>query len=304
MEERSRALKGILILAIVFFLVVLVFAFFSVKIISKSDSVSLGNLGKNDVIAVVEIQGVIMDAKKTVELLLKAEERKNIKALIVRIDSPGGAVGPTQEIYEELRRIDEKIPVYASFGSIAASGGYYIGAAARKIFANKGTLTGSIGVIMNFMDLSKVFELAKVKPEVIKAGRYKDIGNMAREMTFEEKQLLTSTTDRVHQQFREDILARRKDKIKMDFVELTQGQIFSGSEAFDAGLIDEIGSLWQAGRSIHKELGLSGEFKDFLYIKPKKKFNWLEFAEEFDDAKTFFNNLTKLALSPVQMLAI
>ncbi len=304
MEERSRALKGILILAVVFFIVVLIFAFFSVKIISKNDSVSLGNLGKSDLIAVIEVQGVIMDSKKTIELLLKAEERKNIKAIILRIDSPGGAVGPTQEIYEEVRRIDEKTPVYASFGSIAASGGYYIGAAARKIYANKGTLTGSIGVIMNFMDLSKVFEVAKVKPEVIKAGRYKDIGNMAREMTFEERQILTQTTDKVHQQFREDILSRRKDKIKKDFIELTQGQIFSGVEAQEAGLVDEIGSLWQAGRAIHKELGLSGDFKDFEYIKPKKKLNWLELAEELDEAKSLFKNYSKLFLSPVQFLAI
>src|SRR5690606_8771850 len=158
-----------------------------------------------------EIQNTIMESKKTIELLLAAEDEKSIKAIILRIDSPGGAVAPTQEIYEEVRRIDKKKPIYASFGTVAASGGYYIGAACRKIWANAGTLTGSIGVIMQTADLSELFKFAKIKQEVIKAGRYKDIGSPARSMTDEERMILTELLAGTHKQFMSDISAVRKD---------------------------------------------------------------------------------------------
>src|SRR5690606_11778859 len=163
----------------------------------------------------------------------------SVKAILMRIESPGGAVGPTQEIYEEIRRIDSAYdpkvkgeqkgkPVYASIGSIAASGGYYISAATRKIFANAGSLTGSIGVIMQFVDASELIEWAKVRPEIIKAGRYKDFGGPNRALTVQERELLEKTLSSVHEQFRKDILAIRQDRIQGDLNELSQGQIFSG----------------------------------------------------------------------------
>ena len=133
-----------------------------------------------------------MDSNKIVRKLLIAEEDESLKALIVRIDSPGGAVGPTQEIYDEIIRIDKNKPVYASFGSVAASGGYYIGAAARKIYANKGTITGSIGVIMQFVDLSKLYEYLKFGHKRL-SRLYKDIGSPNRPMTKKEKELLAGT---------------------------------------------------------------------------------------------------------------
>jgi protease-4 len=243
-----------------------------------------------------------MDAKDTVELLQQAEEDKQIQAIILRVNSPGGAVGPTQEIYEEILRIDQKKPIYASFGAIAASGGYYIGSATRNIWASSGTLTGSIGVIMEFMDLSKLYEFAKVSPTTIKAGRYKDAGNPARALTDEEKNMMNSLIGGVHEQFINDILKRRKEKIKGDIHELAQGQIFSGEVAKQIGLIDDIGSLWAAGRSIHQKLKLKDEFA-LKFIKKKKNKGILDFMDSLEEGISHLsiNNLTKYDKGPLLM---
>lgn len=266
-NERSRGIVGIFILIFVLFLIFLIFAFYTISNLQGSISVKSASIG------VVEVDGVIMESKKTIKKLLKAEEDSSIKAIIVRVNSPGGAVGPTQEIYEEIRRIDQKKPVYASFGTVAASGGYYIGAACRKIFSNAGALTGSIGVIMNFMNLEKIYEWAKVKPEIIKAGKYKDIGSSARSMTNEEKQIMNEMILKVHDQFINDIYKVRSDKIKggLDGLkEYAQGQIFSGEGAKERGLVDEIAGLWQAGRVIHEENKFKSEF-GLKFIKIKKE---------------------------------
>lgn len=277
-NNRSKGIVGIFVLITVLFIIFLIFAFHTVTTIKSGSSMGDSLNSENAPIAVVEVDGVIMDSRKTVQKLLKAEKDKSVKAIIVRVNSPGGAVGPTQEIYEEIRRIDKEIPVYASFGTVAASGGYYIGAACRKIFSNAGAMTGSIGVIMNFMDLSKVYDFAKVKPEVIKAGKYKDIGNTARAMTLEERHLLTEMTANVHEQFIMDIYKVREKKI-VDGLEglrrYAQGQIYSGSGAKERGLVDEIAGLWESGRRIHKELELKGEF-DLKFIKIKKDFSLSE----------------------------
>ncbi|WP_127714857.1 signal peptide peptidase SppA [Halobacteriovorax sp. HLS] len=292
MKTKNRAVIGILLMVFLFFIIMMVFASFTMKAFND-ESKAFDIKNKKAQIAVIEVEGVIMDAKKTVELLFKAEEDKTVKAIIMRINSPGGAVGPTQEIYEEMRRIDsgwnpedEKSkgkPVYASFGAIAASGGYYLGAGARRIYASAGTLTGSIGVIMNFTDLSKLYEFAKVKPKPMKAGKYKDIGSPTRDMTAEESSLMQGMINGVHKQFMRDIELTRKDKLQKDIVELAQGQIFSGEEALKLGLVDEMGSLWKAGRDIHKELKLEGEFS-LKYIKKKKKSNFWDMMDNLDQA--------------------
>lgn len=288
-RERSKGIVGIFILVTVLFFIFIVFAFYTVSSLKDKTSMgeSLMDKSKDSPIAVISIENEIRESRKVVEMLLAAEEEKDIKAIILRIDSPGGAVGPTQEIYEEVRRIDKKKPIYASFGTVAASGGYYIGSAARKIWANAGTLTGSIGVIMQMADLSELFKWAKYKPETIKAGRYKDIGNPARAMTDEERDFLTKLLAGTHQQFKDDILAVRKDRLKIDLNELAQGQIFHGKEAKDVGLVDEVGSLWQAGRAIHKELKLKGDF-GLRYLKPtRKKFSLSDFLQETEDTMSF-----------------
>ena len=250
-------------------------------------------------IGVITIDGVIMDSKGTVELLQAAEEDKQIQAIILRIDSPGGAVGPTQEIYEEIQRIDKKKPIYASFGSIAASGGYYIGAATRKIWANPGTLTGSIGVIMEFMDLSKLYEFAKVSPQTVKAGRYKDAGNPSRSLTPEESDMMNKLLAGVHKQFIGDILKRRSGKIKGDITELAQGQIFSGESAMEVGLVDAMGSLWTAGRAIHTEMKMKDDFA-LKFIEKKKKLGLFDLMGSLEESisKLDFNSLAQMNQHP------
>jgi protease-4 len=273
-QDKSKGIVGIFVLVTVLFFIFIIFAFYTVSNLKSTSKLTGESLlgGEQSPIAVVEVEGVIMSSKKVIKKLLMAEKEKSIKAIILRVNSPGGAVGPTQEIYEEIRRIDKDKPVYASFGTVAASGGYYIGAAARKIYSPAGAMTGSIGVIMNFMDLSQLYQWAKVSPEVIKSGRYKDIGSAARQMTSEERKLLNDMTASVHEQFIMDIFKVREKKIVggLDGLrEYAQGQIFSGQGAKERGLVDEIAGLWEAGRQVHKELNLDGKF-GLRFIKLKR----------------------------------
>ena len=273
----NKTMMGILFIAFAF---LLVFIFFSVRTIKTLNQE--GKLvGQGGPIGVVEVSGVILESKKVIRNLIRAEEDESIKAIIVRINSPGGAVGPSQEIYQEIRRINEKKPVYASLATVAASGGYYIGSAAQKIFANPGTLTGSIGVIIQFMNLEKLFEFLKMNPSAIKSGRYKDIGTSERKMTLEEKKLMQRVVDGVHRQFISDILKVREDRIKGNIEDHAQGQIFSGEEALQLGLVDELLGLHQGARKIHKELDLEGKF-GLRYFKDKRRFSIEDFFEDVE----------------------
>jgi protease-4 len=285
-SKNTKALFGIFAMVFVFFVILIVFAFITMN--AFNDTSSIQKKSNSAHIGVISIEGVINSSKDYVELLQTAEEDKQIQAIILRIDSPGGAVGPTQEIYEEILRIDKVKPIYASFGGMAASGGYYLGSATRKIWANPGTLTGSIGVIMEFMDLSKLYEFAKVSPQTVKAGRYKDAGNPARALTPEEQDMMNKLIAGVHKQFKDDVLRRRGDKIKGDFNELAQGQIFSGQSAMEVGLVDAMGSLWTAGRAIHKEMKMKDEFA-LKYIEKKKKMGMFDLLGSLDEGISKLN---------------
>lgn len=268
-----------------------------------------------EVIAVVEVNGIIMDSRKVIDLLQKSERDKNVKAIIVRVNSPGGAVAPTQEIYSEIRRIDSSYknkskrkktmrgknknskPVYTSFSSIAASGGYYIGAAGRKVFSNPGTLTGSIGVIMQFFDLSQVYKTLRVKPETIKAGKFKDIGSSYRTMNVNEKKLLESMTEVVHKQFIQDIIAVRGSKVRESISKFSQGQIFSGEEAKKYGLVDELMGLWEVGRWVHKELKLKSEFQ-LKFIESRKKRGFVDWVQSVEGIINMIKPFVSRMLGP------
>ena len=307
-NDRSKGIVGIFILITVLFLIFIIFAFYTVSNLKYTAKMGEDGIlsSENAPIAVVEVEGVIMDSTKAVKKLMMAEKDKNIKAIIVRVNSPGGAVGPTQEIYEEIRRIDAIKPVYASFGTVAASGGYYIGAAARKIYSPAGAMTGSIGVIMNFMNLSELYSWAKVSPDLIKAGKYKDIGSSARPMTTEERRLLMQMTENVHEQFIMDIFKVRESKIKggiKGLREYAQGQIYSGQGALELGLVDEIGGLWQAGRAIHKELELKGKF-NLKFIKIKKDFSISDFISGIEQSVEDFKYGVRNNVAPLLMLSL
>ncbi len=292
-KSGQRAIFGVLFLVFIFFVLLMVFASYTLKTFESESELVGAGMGGSGSIGVIKLEGTIMDAEPVLKLIHRASKDKSIKAVLIRVDSPGGAVGPTQEIYEEIRRLNDQYdqdasqgkPVYASFGSIAASGGYYVGAAARKIYANAGTLTGSIGVIMQFANLSKLFEWAMVQPEVVKAGDFKDFGNPHRGLTTQERAMLESTAQDVRHQFMDDILKVRKDRLKKPLEELAQGQVFSGKEAKELGLVDEIGGLWEAGRKIHEELKLEGEF-GFKFIKEREKGNFLELVRSLEEVRT------------------
>ncbi|EQC45340.1 signal peptide peptidase SppA [Bacteriovorax sp. Seq25_V] len=311
-KQKSKAVIGLMSLVAVFFVVLVIFSVYTVKVFKNvdgnGDGFNLSSKG-SDSIGVIEVNGVIFDSKDLVELIHKAEEDKTVKAIVMRVNSPGGAVAPTQEVYDEIRRIDDSYtksegkegkPIYASFSSVAASGGYYLGAATRRICALPGTITGSIGVIMQFMDLSKLYEFAKLNPQTIKAGKYKDVGQPNRALTEEEYKLMTTMTAGVHKQFIRDIEKTRKDKIKGNIEDHAQGQVFSGEDAFNLGLVDELSGLWSCARNIHKELKLKGEL-NLNYIKKKKKFNFLDMVGDLEEASTYVKEMVKNSNTPLMM---
>lgn len=207
-------------------------------------------------VGVVELNGVIMDSKKIVRRIERMSDSHEIAAVVVRINSPGGAVAPSQEIYEALRAL--KKPVVASMSSVAASGGYYVACAAQKVFANPGTITGSIGVIMEFANLSKLYEWAKVKRYSIKTGKFKDAGAEYRDMDPEARALLQGMVDDVLKQFKEAVVTGRK--LKAEQVDrIADGRIFSGSQAKRVGLVDELGTMRDAIMAASKLAGIKGK---------------------------------------------
>ena len=203
------------------------------------------SLVKSDSIGIVKIEGIIYDSEPVLKVLQKFKESDHIKAILVRIDSPGGVVGASQEIYSELKKIRESKKVIASLGSLGASGAYYIACGADKIVANPGTLTGSIGVIMEFANLQKLYQWAKLDHTVIKSGRYKDVGSPFRPMDADEKEFLNHLVKNVHEQFKGVVLAERK--ISPAHVEtVTDGRVFTGEEAKRLGLVDHLGNFQDA----------------------------------------------------------
>lgn len=209
---------------------------------------------KQNAVAVVEIGGVVMGSKEILESLYKHADDKNIKGIVVRIDSPGGAVGPAQEIYEALRKIRDKKPVVASMGAVAASGGMYIALGASKIFAQPGTLSGSIGVILQIPNFSEIAEKVGFKMVTIKSGAFKDVGNSFRAMSEDERRFLESVVDTVHAEFVNAVVESREleeEQVKA----FADGRIIVGSQAKEFGLVDEYGGVHEAARAVFEELG-------------------------------------------------
>ncbi|MBI5640243.1 MAG: signal peptide peptidase SppA [Nitrospirae bacterium] len=209
-------------------------------------------------IALIRIEGPILDSANTIEELKEHVKDNSIKAVLLRIDSPGGAVAPSQEIYTEVKKAAAKKKVVVSMGSVAASGGYYIASAATRIVANPGTLTGSIGVILEKPNLEGLMSKIGVKAEVIKSGRHKDMGSAFRGMQQEEKDILQGVMDNVHEQFIRAVAEGRKMKIE-DVRRIADGRIFSGEQALANGLVDELGNIEDATKVTAGLAGIKGE---------------------------------------------
>ena len=217
--------------------------------------------GTKNRIGIVDITGLISDSQYIVNQVKKFRQDKRIRGIILRIDSPGGAVGPSQEIYSEVLKTRESgKTIYASMGALAASGGYYIASAAEKIFANPGTLTGSIGVIMVFSNAKGLMEKIGLQPEIIKAGEYKDIGSPARAMTQKERNLLQNVVTDVHQQFIEAVASGREVSVA-EVTKIADGRILTGRQAYSLNLVDQLGGLQVSIDQLAHKVGIIGSPK-------------------------------------------
>ncbi len=262
----------ILMFGLALFVFVSVFALTTMLGKKSYTGVSLGR----EKIAVIDIQGIIMGSERVLKSLDRFTKDRNVKGIIFRIDSPGGAVAPSQEIYSAIKKIQEKgeKKTVASFGNVAASGAYYLATAADRIVSNPGTITGSIGVIMEMSNFEKLLDKVGIESYVIKSGKYKDIGSVTRPMSEEERQILQSVLDDVYMQFVEDVAEGRGmelEKVK----KIANGSIYSGRQALGLGLVDQLGSFQDAVDLVVDLSGIEGE--PFLVYEKDEKMNWIDY---------------------------
>jgi len=217
-------------------------------------------------IGVIPIQGTIVDSEQTVLQLVKFKKDKRIKAIILRINSPGGGVGASQEIYREVRKTIQTKKVIASLGGVAASGGYYIASAGDKIVANPGTLTGSIGVLMEFLQVQELAKKIGIHLEVLKSGEFKDIGSPHRKLSERDKELIKGLITDIQEQFISAV-ARGRGLSKEKVREIADGRILSGAMAKELGLVDQLGNFQDAVDLAKKMAGIEG---DVTLVFPKK----------------------------------
>ncbi len=246
----------------------------------------------SDKVAVVKLEGVITDPTEIDEQLREVSERDDVKAVVLRINSPGGAVGPSQEIYGEVQKLRKSKVVVASMGAVAASGGYYVAVAANKIVANPGTITGSIGVIVEFVNAEELLGKLGIKGYVVKSGQFKDTGSPLRGMTDAERKYLQALVNDVNGQFVRAVADGRNLKVE-DVEKIADGRIFTGAQAKELGLIDSLGGLTD---SIDLSAGLAGlKGKPVIIYFEKKGFGWLRTLVDESIARGI-SNLTGLRI--------
>ncbi len=236
-----------------------------------SDAANLKTWNKG--LGYIEIEGTIVDATETVRQLKALEHHSQVKGILIRVDSPGGVVTPSHEIYEEIRRVrDGGIPIIVSMGTLAASGGYYVSAPASKIVANPQTLTGSIGVIMEFPVLKGVMDKIGVEVEVVKSRVHKDIGSPFRDMTDQDRELLQGVVTDAYDQF-VSIVSTERDIPEDSVRAFADGRIMTGRQALAFGLVDTLGTFEDAKRIAASLCGIDGEPR---LIPPSRRLNsWL-----------------------------
>lgn len=222
-----------------------------------------------DKVAVVEISGVISNSREVIRGIKSFTEDGGVKAIVLRIDSPGGGVGASQEIYREVVKARRVKKVVASLGGVAASGGYYVACGADKIVANPGTITGSIGVVMQFANIEELLKKIGYKGYVIKSGPHKDIGSPFREMVPEERALLQEVIDTVHHQFIKAVAEGRELPIEK-VTAIADGRIFAGEQALAFGLVDKLGNLEDTIEFAAKMAGIKGK-PNVVYARKRRR---------------------------------
>lgn len=231
-------------------------------------------------IAIVSIEGIISSelAEKTVRQLEKYGEDPTIKAMVLRIDSPGGGVASSQEIYAAVKRLrDDGKLVVASLGSLAASGGYYVACAAERIFANPGTITGSIGVIVQLANVEELLQKVGISSTAITSGPFKDSGNPTRPLRPEDRQVFQTLVDDIYQQFVETV-AQDRHLPAPQVLQIADGRVYTGRQAKDLNLVDELGALQEAVAYVTSVLGIIGKAK--VVEQERESLWWLKFVLE------------------------
>jgi len=243
---------------------------------NKRTSTTLQMVGV-DRVALVKLEGLLITAEPVVEELNDYAEDSSVKAIVLRIDSPGGGVVVSQEIYNAVKNArKEGKKVVASMGTVAASGGYYVAAAADRIVANPGTLTGSIGVKMEFANIEKLLEKIGVRGMVVKAGEYKDVGSPFREMSAQEKKILQDVIDDVHSQFIKAV-AEGRNMQEAEVRAIADGRIFTGRQALDLKLVDQLGDLADSIKIAGELVGIHGKPR---VIEKRKKIPFFDYLKE------------------------
>jgi protease-4 len=231
-----------------------------------------------DKIGIVTVEGIMKNSSSVVNQLVRYGKDNSIKAVVLRIDSPGGGVVSAQETYKTVLSLKKKKKVVVSMGSVAASGGYYVACAADKIVANPGTITGSIGVIVNFSNVEKLLKKIGLETSNIKSGMYKDIGSPLRKMTPDERKLIKGVIDDIHDQFLEAVSLNRKIS-KEKISDIADGRIFTGRQALKIGLVDYLGDKKYAINIAAKLSGIKGE-PEVVYPEEKGLKLWKYIVKE------------------------
>lgn len=248
-------------------------------------------------VGVVKLEGVIIDTSNVLKDIDRYVDDNSIKAIVLRIDSPGGAVGPSQEVYAAVNRAKAVKPVVTSMGAVAASGGLYAAMSSSKVFAQKGTLTGSIGVIMQIPNFSELANKVGVSVVTLKSGELKDAGNSFRPMTEAEEKYLTDTAKKVHEQFIRDIAQGRNLDISK-IRSFADGRVLTGEEAKSLGLVDEFGDIFEAAKGALEIL----EIKEKPVLVEKQK-PFQELKDILQGAKTLINSYIPQFNSSVLLLS-
>jgi protease-4 len=256
-----------------------------IAMMGNNDTTTRGDVF-GEKVAIIPIDGEILGSRDTIDALHRYAKNTSVKAIIMRINSPGGAIAPSQEIYEEIRNVRARSgkPIIASLDSVAASGGYYIASACDRIVANPGSITGSIGVILQWMETKDLLAWAKLKPETITSGAMKAAGSPYQDLTDAQRAYFQAIVMQLHSQFVRAVAAGRKGKLsEADVSKIADGRVFTGEQALGMKLVDQLGNLEDAVRVAGKLGGISGRPGT---IYPKKRTRGIFDALTSDDSDT------------------
>ena len=272
-DNSGRWFWGIFLSLLFMGMIIVAISFFAFASAIKRDGGEFVSGGSGDKIAIVEINDVIVSSEKTVEQIKRFREDKSIKAIILRVNTPGGGVAASQEIYEEVKKTrDSGKIIVVSMGSIAASGGYYIAVGSSLIIANPGTLTGSIGVIAQFISIKDLAEKLGISQTTIKSGSLKDAGSPFKTMNDSDKAYFQDVVDNSFGQFL-DVVAKERKMDNQTLLQYANGRVFTGLQAKEYGLIDSLGTFEDAIRITGMMAGIEGEPR---IVREKKKFSFFE----------------------------